>query len=51
MYCKKCGKEIAENMKFCPYCGTEVSVNTETNDEASNNEENDQVVSPLLKRP
>lgn len=43
MYCKKCGKEIAENMKFCPYCGTEVSVNTETNDEASNNEENDQV--------
>lgn len=21
MYCKKCGKEISENMKFCTYCG------------------------------
>ena len=22
MYCKKCNTEIANNMKFCPYCGT-----------------------------
>lgn len=21
MYCKKCGKEMDENMAFCPYCG------------------------------
>lgn len=21
MFCKKCGKEIAEGTKFCPYCG------------------------------
>ena len=21
MYCRKCGKEIEENSKFCPYCG------------------------------
>lgn len=23
MYCKKCGNEIAEGMRFCPYCGAE----------------------------
>lgn len=22
MYCNNCGKEIKENQKFCPYCGT-----------------------------
>ena len=21
MHCRKCGKEIEENSKFCPYCG------------------------------
>lgn len=25
MFCKKCGKEIKGNMKFCPGCGIEVS--------------------------
>lgn len=24
MYCRKCGKEIEENSKFCPYCGYEL---------------------------
>lgn len=23
MYCKKCGKEINDNARFCKYCGTE----------------------------
>lgn len=23
MYCYNCGKEIAETVKFCPYCGAE----------------------------
>ncbi|MBR2954100.1 MAG: zinc-ribbon domain-containing protein [Clostridia bacterium] len=23
MYCKNCGKEMAENAKFCSYCGSE----------------------------
>ena len=26
MYCGKCGKEIADNIKFCPYCGAEQNV-------------------------
>lgn len=25
MYCRHCGKEIEENMKFCPYCGRNIS--------------------------
>jgi hypothetical protein len=29
MYCKHCGKEIADDIAFCPYCGTKVSENTE----------------------
>ena len=24
MYCNNCGKEIKNNIKFCPYCGSEV---------------------------
>ncbi|MFQ6096009.1 MAG: zinc-ribbon domain-containing protein [Candidatus Bathyarchaeia archaeon] len=23
-YCARCGKELAEDAKFCPYCGTPV---------------------------
>ena len=26
MRCKKCGKEIKENIKFCPYCGSMIDV-------------------------
>ena len=29
MFCTKCGKEIADNAKFCKYCGSPVEVNTE----------------------
>ena len=24
MFCQKCGKEIEDNIKFCPYCGNQV---------------------------
>ena len=27
IYCSRCGKEIPENAKFCPYCGEEVILN------------------------
>ena len=26
MYCRYCGKEIAEGSKFCPYCGANQNV-------------------------
>lgn len=32
MKCRKCGNEIEENAKFCPYCGTKI--NKDTNEEA-----------------
>lgn len=25
MFCEKCGKEIKDNVKFCPFCGNKVS--------------------------
>ena len=25
MFCKKCGKELDETVRFCPQCGTPVS--------------------------
>lgn len=24
MYCKHCGKQIADESKFCPFCGTDL---------------------------
>ena len=27
IYCCKCGKQIPENAKYCPYCGEEVLIN------------------------
>lgn len=39
MYCKKCGKEIPENVKFCKYCGAEqdsqISMEIEVGEEIS----------------
>ena len=29
MFCKKCGKEIKEGVRFCPYCGAESGVSNE----------------------
>lgn len=31
MYCKHCGKEIADNSNFCQYCGGKQDINTTTN--------------------
>lgn len=28
MKCRKCGKEIEDNVKFCPYCGSKVGLDT-----------------------
>lgn len=29
MFCEKCGKEIKDGDKFCPYCGAENKINKE----------------------
>lgn len=38
MFCISCGKELPENAKFCPYCGSEININIEH--EPQNNYEN-----------
>lgn len=30
MYCKKCGKNVKENISFCPYCGEKIGNNIES---------------------
>ena len=34
MYCKKCGKSINDDSKFCPECGTRCDADIKENDEA-----------------
>lgn len=34
MFCKKCGKEIADDAKFCPSCGDTVAATSEKKEEA-----------------
>ncbi len=29
MYCYKCGQEVDENSRFCPYCGTQLEQPTQ----------------------
>lgn len=31
MYCSKCGKEITDEVAFCPYCGASLNANANTN--------------------
>ncbi|MGI6177672.1 MAG: zinc-ribbon domain-containing protein [Eubacterium sp.] len=33
MYCKKCGKKIDDNSRFCSYCGARVEIDEEPEDE------------------
>ena len=34
MFCKNCGKEIADGVKFCPECGVTQTVNDTTGGQA-----------------
>ena len=38
IYCSKCGKQIHEKAKFCPYCGEPVLINRDLPDEDAVNE-------------
>ena len=33
MFCKNCGKEIADNAKFCEHCGAQLVEDENENDE------------------
>ena len=35
IYCKKCGTQVQEGIKFCPKCGPEIQNQAEINDVAS----------------
>lgn len=37
MYCNNCGKEIADNHKFCAYCGASVELKNNNEDEQTSN--------------
>lgn len=42
MFCKNCGKEIAEDAKFCPSCGATIGI--ETNTQAVKTENNEKLI-------
>ncbi len=41
MFCKKCGKELEDNVRFCNYCGTEVENKVVDFNEAAGNNKPD----------
>lgn len=38
MFCKHCGKQIEDNIKFCPYCGGKAADDTEASKETGSNQ-------------
>ena len=36
MYCRKCGRELSEDTKFCPKCGTSIEVTEKKNEIVKN---------------
>lgn len=36
MYCSKCEKEISAESEFCPYCGTDLQIENNNNEETEN---------------
>lgn len=36
MFCKKCGKEVPDNTKFCPHCGEDLSLESRVANAANN---------------
>lgn len=38
MYCHNCGKEVGQDMKFCPYCGAQLDQIQSFNSTITNND-------------
>ncbi len=38
MFCKKCGKEVQDDARFCPQCGTQIVVDSGASQDAAPDE-------------
>ena len=41
MFCSKCGKQIEDDVQYCPFCGSKVNVEWEEKQEISYKKKND----------
>jgi hypothetical protein len=48
MYCSQCGKELADNVRFCPDCGAQTLLNNAISHQPSTHRNNQQI-SKLIK--
>lgn len=47
MFCSKCGKEISDKDKYCPYCGCEISQNEKSGNESSDLQQKEVTQTPV----
>jgi len=47
MFCSKCGKEISDKDKYCPYCGCENSQNEKSRNESSDLQQKEVTQTPV----
>ena len=50
MYCRYCGKEIAEDSRFCSHCGKELAYNPDNKTSASEANNADKKNDPKYKK-
>lgn len=48
MFCTKCGKEVSNEAKFCPYCGTNLQENFNMNMPKINSQGRNNIIAGLL---
>ena len=50
MYCKYCGKQIADDSRFCQHCGEKIEVVLESSKNDSETDSNDSVKADTVKK-
>lgn len=50
MFCSKCGKEISDKDKYCPYCGCEISQNEKSGNESSDLQQKEAIQTPVQEK-